>query len=70
MATVKQLAATAAVIADCDFDQTATIDVKTGQVVQAAPTQRTLINAEVDLLDGTWKVTRVSIVRHGCLSVA
>jgi hypothetical protein len=66
MATVKELVGNAAVVADCGFDRTATVDEKTGQVVQLAPTQRTLINAEVDLMDGVWKVTRFNIVRVGC----
>jgi hypothetical protein len=70
MATVKQLVGIAAVVADCDLDQTATVDGKTGQIVEPAPNQRTLINAEVELMDGTWKVTRFSIVRVGCAASA
>jgi hypothetical protein len=68
MATVKQVVGEVAVVADCDFDQTATIDGKTGQIHDPAPTRRTLINAEVDLMAGMWKVTRFSIVWAGCVA--
>jgi hypothetical protein len=70
MAMVKQLVGSAAVVADCDFDQTATVDAKTGTVVDPAPSQRTLVDAELHVMDGVWKVTRFSIVRQGCTSAA
>jgi hypothetical protein len=66
MATVKQLVGNAAVVADCDYDQTTTVDAKTGQVVDRPATGRTLINAELELMDDGWKVTVFNIVSHGC----
>jgi hypothetical protein len=66
MAIVKQLVGDAAVVADCDYDQTTTVDAKTGQVLDKPATMRTLVNAELQLMDGGWKVTRFNIVSHGC----
>jgi hypothetical protein len=65
-AIVKELDGTLAVVSDCDFDGSITMDGRTKQVVSPAVSQRALVNAKVELIDGVWRVTEFNNVRVGC----
>jgi hypothetical protein len=67
-AIVKQQVGSAAVVADCEPDHSVLMNGKTGQVVRPAGTQPALVNAKVELIGGTWKVTDFSTVRSVCTS--
>ena len=66
MATVKQLVGNAAVVTDCDLDQSVRVSAATGQTLDQPRTHRTLVNAEVELVGGAWKVTKLNIVSQAC----
>jgi len=68
MAEVKAVLGTAAVVTDCDLDQGVRKNESTGVVVNQASSQRTLVNARLDLIGGSWKVTQFSVVHPGCVS--
>ncbi len=70
LAVVKQVVGDAAVVADCGFDASTTINAATRQIITPPATQRTLVNAELELAGGVWKVTRSSVVRVGCSASA
>jgi hypothetical protein len=66
LALVNQIIGNAAVVADCDFDPSVSVKGTTGQPIDKPTTRRTLINAELQLISGTWKVTKSTTVRVGC----
>jgi hypothetical protein len=70
MAMVKQLVGNAAVVIDCDFDQSVRVNAATGQTLDQPPSHRTLLNAEVELVGGAWKVTKLNIVSQACTAAA
>jgi hypothetical protein len=70
MAMVKQLAGNAAVVVDCDFDQSVRVNVATGQTLDQPSAHRTLINAEMELVGAAWKVTKLNIVSQACSAAA
>jgi hypothetical protein len=69
-AIVKQLVGTAAVVSDCAFDGSVIVSGLTNQVVKPATTQRALVNAKVELIDGVWKVTELNNVSVGCTTAS
>src|SRR5262249_25663033 len=66
LALVNQIVRNAAVVADCDYDPSVTVNGRTGQAVDTPSNQRTLINVELQIIDGAWKVTKSTTVRVGC----
>ena len=69
-AIVKQIVGTAAVVSDCDFDASVVVNGRTNQIVKPAGTQRTLVNAKVELTGGVWKVTEFNNVSVGCVTAS
>jgi hypothetical protein len=65
-AIVTQLFGTNAVVADCNIDRSTLRNGLTNQVVSPASGQRTLVNAEVQLIGGVWKMTEFSNVGVTC----
>jgi hypothetical protein len=65
-AIVKQVVGTVAVVADCEYDGSILMNGKTNQVVSPAGSQRELVNAKVELIEGEWKVTEFNNVSAGC----
>ena len=69
-AIVKQLVGTVAVVADCDFDGAILMNGRTNQIVKPAGTQRDLVNAKVEIVEGAWKVTLFTNVSVGCVTAS
>jgi hypothetical protein len=69
-AIVKQLVGAAAVVADCNIDQSVLMNGRTNQVVKPATAPRQLVNAKVELSGGVWKVTELSNVGVTCTSAS
>ncbi len=66
LAKVKAQVGSAAVVSDCDLDTGITKNGMTGAVTSQAPKERTLVNARLDLIGGSWFVTQFSVVHAGC----